>query len=272
MSSSSPWPTRPYTPRHKTFPYTPSDFLRQDPSPDTSFYSAPRFVTHIDVAAIETLKAYYANELPQAPGTRILDVCSSWVSHFPEPLEKAVDKGQVSVVGVGMNRRELERNGMLNGGRVVGDLNQKPDVGEVLREAGVSVSCGDEKEGFDAVTNVVSTDYLIHPVAVLESLRGIVKPGGRVHLVISNRCFPTKVIRRWLEVGEEERVLMVGDFLYFAGWEGIEIVELSDGVVRDGGGGAEGRGDEGLKGFMRMMGMGSGRRDPLWVVRARNGG
>ena len=59
---------------------------------------------------------------------------------------------------------------------------------------------------------------------------------------------------------------MVGDFLWFAGWREIEIVELSDGTLKDG----EGDGDDGgLKGMMAAW-LGSGRRDPLWVVRGVN--
>lgn len=200
--------------------------------------------------------------LPTTSGSKILDFCSSWISHYPEQVESAVEKGEVEVVGLGMNKRELEANKVLNGGWTVGDLNEKADLSEILQDGGIGTS-----GKFDAATNVVSTDYLTKPVEVLESLKKITKPGGRVHLVISNRCFPTKAIGRWLRVDEEERLQMVGDFLFFAGWEDIEIVELSDGVIRDAGTEGQGGGDEGLKGFMKMMGVGSGRRDPLWVVR-----
>ncbi|PPJ51043.1 hypothetical protein CBER1_07525 [Cercospora berteroae] len=261
-SQKTSWPVRSYTPRQRTWPYTAQDFRRQDNSPDPSFYSSPRFVTHIDDAAIATLREYYATVLPTAPGSRTLDFCSSWISHYPEQVENSVQNGEVKVVGLGMNKRELEANKVLNGGWAMGDLNEKPDLGQVLKDGGIGAS-----DLFDVATNVVSTDYLTKPVEVLESLKKITKPGGRVHLVISNRCFPTKAIGRWLRVDEEERLQMVGDFLFFAGWEDIEIVELSDGVIRDAGTEGQGGGDEGLKGFMKMMGMGSGRRDPLWVVR-----
>jgi len=65
-----------------------------------------------------------------------------------------------------------------------------------------------------------------------------------------------------------ESVLMVGDFLHFAGWKAIEIVEVSDGKVHQG---EEADGNS-LQGFLGRMGMGSGRRDPLWVVRGVNEG
>lgn len=78
-----------------------------------------------------------------------------------------------------------------------------------------------------------------------------------VHLVVSNRCFPSKVVGRWLRVDEEERLRMVGDYLWFSGWRGVEVVEVCDGGVREGAG---------------WFGFGGGRVDPLWVVRGVNVG
>lgn len=257
-SSSTTWPVKTYTPKHTSWPYNPSDFTRQDNRPDDAFYSAPRFVTHIDDAAIATLRDYYDQTLPRKG--KILDFCSSWISHYPPSIENAAAKGEVQVIGVGMNQAELEANKVLNHGRILVDLNQDPDVCKALRE-NRSIVDEDESSKLDASTNVVSTDYLTQPVAVLKSLREATKTGGTVHLTISNRCFPTKAISRWLRVQEEERLEMVADFLHFAGWARIEIVELSNGKV-GGGGGGEG----GLQGLMAYMGM--NQRDPLWVVRA----
>ena len=39
----------------ETFPFGPEEFQRYDETPDTSFYSQPRFVTHIDDGAIAAL-------------------------------------------------------------------------------------------------------------------------------------------------------------------------------------------------------------------------
>ncbi|KAJ9669444.1 hypothetical protein H2201_000311 [Coniosporium apollinis] len=244
-STSTPhFPTRPYKPHHKTWPYTPSDFIRQDESSDTRFYSVPRFVTHIDDAAIASLKTYYAATLPRRG--RILDFCSSWISHYPPVLEDAVAKGELEVVGMGMSGAELEANKILSsGGRVVQDLNRTPQIPASVGE-------------LDAATCVVSIDYLTKPVEVLESLRERTKEGGAVHLAVSNRCFPTKVVGRWLRISEEERLEMVGDYLWFAGWRGIEIVTVSDGKV-----------EEEPRGLMAWF---RGGRDPLWVVRGRKVG
>ncbi len=42
------------------FPFRPENFLRYDESPDSAFYSYPRFVTHIDDNAINALTKWVA--------------------------------------------------------------------------------------------------------------------------------------------------------------------------------------------------------------------
>ena len=250
---------REYKPRNTQ--YSPDDFKRQDESTDSSFYSVPRFVTHIDDAAIRDLREYYDTVLPRRG--KILDFCSSWVSHYPKSVEEASESGDLKIIGCGMNKAELDANKVLNGGRLLVDLNKNPDIAGALRSDGV---VGEDNESqLDASTNVVSLDYLIQPIAVLQSLREVTKKGGSVHLTISNRCFPTKAIDRWLKVNEDERLMMVGDFLHSAGWQRIEIVTLSDGNVGEG---EQAPPPQGLQGLMAWMGMNS--RDPLWVVRAIN--
>ena len=147
-SASKDWPVKKYTPRHTSWPYNPSDFTRQDEKPDPSFYSMPRFVTHIDDAAIATLREYYDSILPRKG--RILDFCSSWVSHYPAGVAEAAAKGEVQVVGMGMNQAELNANPVLNGGKVLADLNADPDIKTALAKAGVlptSSSSDDSKFG-----------------------------------------------------------------------------------------------------------------------------
>ena len=114
---------------------------RIDESPDFNFYSAPRFVTHIDDGAIAAVTQYYRQVLP--PGADVLDLCSSWVSHLPE--EATFGK----VVGLGMNARELEANPRLSEW-VQGDLNASPNLPF-------------DDASFDACLNVVSVDYLTRP-------------------------------------------------------------------------------------------------------------
>lgn len=213
-----------------------------DPTSDASFYSTPRFVTHIDENAIISLRVYYDHFLPKKG--RILDFCSSWVSHYPPRIEEAVESGDVIVLGTGMNAPELAKNLLLNlkGKRwTVQDLNTEPDLVLAKGEG------GEDLGRIDAATCIVSIDYLTKPMEVLSSIRKQMNEGGAVHLVISNRCFPTKVVGRWLKVSEEQRLEMVGDYLWWSGWKDVEIVEV-------------------------VKGGGWGWRDPLWVVRAVNKG
>ena len=84
-------------PRYAGFP--PGFFDRVDPSSDHNFYSEPRIVTHIDTDAIAAVGALY-EELKL--GGRILDVMSSWVSHFVDTPD--------DLVALGMNTFELEEN------------------------------------------------------------------------------------------------------------------------------------------------------------------
>ncbi|KAL9535581.1 hypothetical protein SMMN14_00552 [Sphaerulina musiva] len=236
--SPSPWPIKKYSPRHSTWPYTPQDFHRQDPSPDTQFYHQPRFVTHIDDAAIADLREYYRSVLLPGGGgggSHILDFCSSWISHYPGEMEDMVKDGEegkgLKITGLGMNYQELEANPILNNGRICWDLNVEPDLKVALTSSTSNTTTNNTISKFDISTSALSIDYLTSPISVLSSLLDLTNEGGSVHLVISNRCFPTKAIARWLRVDEEERVQMVGDFLHFAGWKGIEIVEEEEGSV-----------------------------------------
>src|ERR1700730_818434 len=92
-------------------------FQRFDESPDEEFYRQPRFVTHIDGAAIAVVTDLYPRFV--APGGAILDLMSSWVSHLPPE----VDYGRV--VGIGMNAQELAENPFLDEFHVQ-NLNRAP--------------------------------------------------------------------------------------------------------------------------------------------------
>ena len=51
------------------FPFRPEMFDRYDESLDSDFYAYPRFVTHIDDAAIAALTDHYAEVFPKSGGT-----------------------------------------------------------------------------------------------------------------------------------------------------------------------------------------------------------
>lgn len=228
--------TRQYKPANPDgpFPYTAHDMTPVEAGSDASFYRVPRIVTHIDDNAIDHLRKYYSNALPQKG--RILDFCSSWVSHYPSEVEKAAQSGKVEILGTGMNKSELSTNPALKAWSIQ-DLNEDPD----LRLPGTESQ--DPGRKLDASTCVVSIDYLTKPVEVLASIRRQTNDRGKVHLVISNRCFPTKVVGRWLKIDENQRLEMVGDYLWWSGWRHVEIVTLVEATWT---------------------------KDPLWVVRGTN--
>ena len=75
------------------WPFSPEDFTRQDQAVDSNFYYQPRFVYHIDDSAVAALTSYYAKTIK--PNSDILDICFSWVSHYPPDItfKKAVGLG-----------------------------------------------------------------------------------------------------------------------------------------------------------------------------------
>ena len=169
-------------------------FERGDPASDAIFYRPPRLVTHIDDAAIVAVSELYAElgtDGSSREHRRVLDLMSSWVSH----LRVAPDE----LVVLGMNASELDANSMATE-RIVQDLNADPVL-----------PFGDES--FDAVLCCVSIDYLVRPVEVLREAARILRPGGQVVITFSNRCFPTKAIRGWLETDDEGRCAIVLDYL-----------------------------------------------------------
>src|ERR1700722_3250832 len=77
-------------------------FTKADPGDDAALYAEPRLVTYIDDRAIAALTDFYRQALP--PGSVVLDLMSSWVSHLPPEVAYA------QAIGHGMNAVELAAN------------------------------------------------------------------------------------------------------------------------------------------------------------------
>ena len=163
--------------------YPPGFFDRLDPD-DAAFYTVTRMVTHIDEGAIDAVAELY-EELSVVGD--VLDLMSSWVSHFRTPPR--------SLIALGMNQAELDANEMATT-RMVHDLNADPRV--PLPTSSV-----------DDVVCCVSVDYLTRPVDVLRDLARVLRPRGRVVFTFSNRLFPTKAIRGWLYATDDQRCAIV---------------------------------------------------------------
>jgi SAM-dependent methyltransferase len=167
-------------------------FDRADPTPDSAFYAPLRLVTHIDDGANAAVGALYA-EL--GVDGEVLDLMSSWISHFERPPAR--------LVGLGMNAAELRVNEAL-AEHVVHDLNTDPTLPF-------------PDDSFDDATCCVSVDYLVEPVAVFREVGRVLRPGGRFVVTFSNRCFPTKAIRGWLGTTDEGHVEIVRRYFALSG-------------------------------------------------------
>jgi len=180
--------------------FPPGFFDRGDPSPDGRFYVVPRLVTHIDPGAVAAVGVLY-DEL----GVRgeVLDLMSSWVSHFTSRPER--------LTVLGMNREELDDNPHA-AHAVVHDLNADP-----------TLPFGDAS--FDDAVCCVSVDYLVEPVAVFREVARVLRPGGRFVCTFSNRCFPTKAVRGWLQASDAQRCDIVARYFRLAGDYEPAVVE-----------------------------------------------
>lgn len=162
-------------------------FSRADESNDAIFYSIPRLVTHIDDDAIAAVGELY-EEL--GIDGDVLDLMSSWVSHFrTTPRHLRV---------LGMNEEELRSNPAA-ADVIVHDLNADPRIPLATESIDEAVCC-------------VSVDYLTHAVDVFRDVARVLRPGGRFVCTFSNRVFPTKAIRGWLYSSDEDRCALVADY------------------------------------------------------------
>ncbi len=188
-------------------PSFPADaFRRTDESPDENFYAAPRFVTHIDDAAIAAVTQIYREYFP--PGGAILDLMSSWISHLPPEMKYR------RVVGLGMNAAELAGNPRLHE-RVVQDLNRDPHLPFHNQE-------------FDALAICVSIDYLTRPVTILREVARVLRPEMPLVITFSNRCFPTKAINAWNQTDDAGHQQLVTGWLHESDrFDSIEALDRS---------------------------------------------
>ncbi|MCY7376283.1 MAG: methyltransferase domain-containing protein [Pyrinomonadaceae bacterium] len=185
-------------------------FRRSDESADERFYDFPRFVTHIDDAAINVVTEIYREFFP--PGGAILDLMSSYVSHLPD------DVNYSRVAGLGMNADELAANPRLTT-RVVQNLNAEP----------ILPFANDE---FDAAAIGVSVQYLIEPFTVFGEIGRVLKENAPLVVTFSNRCFPTKAVRVWNAGDDVEHIELVR--YYFAASDRFTAIEIRRHTPRGG--------------------------------------
>lgn len=186
-------------------------FDKEDAADDAAFYEEARLETHIDDAAIAALTDFYRQMLPS--GGVILDLGSSWISHYPD------DVAFGEVIGHGMNAEELAANPRLDRW-FIQDFNRDP----VLPLGDASI---------DAATMCVSVQYLQRPIELFSEVARVLKPGAPVIVSFSNRCFPTKAVAVWFALGESGHADLVRLYLAGAGFAEIAATRLLDGWASD---------------------------------------
>ena len=181
-------------------------FERMDEEDDRLFYLQPRRVVHIDDGAIAAVGRLFQEMVP--PDSVVLDLMSSWRSHWPSGHPKA------RMVGLGLNREEMEDN---------------PDLDEaIVHDVNRDIVLPFEDEVFDAVLITVSAQYLVHPVETFQEVNRILKPGGVFIVSFSNRMFATKAVYVWRASTDRGRVDLVGTYMETAGnYEDIQGLFLN---------------------------------------------
>jgi SAM-dependent methyltransferase len=185
-------------------PFTPEMFDRMDDSGDALFYASPRKVVHIDENAIAAAGQAIGEILP-AHGV-LLDLMSSWRSHFPQGFVKQ------KLVGLGLNAEEMVDNPDLDE-HIVHDLNATPQL--PFADA-----------MFDGAVVTVSVQYMTRPLETFAEMARILKPRAPFLVLYSNRMFPTKAVRIWQVLSEGQRAGLIREYFQQAG--GFDEPEFRD--------------------------------------------
>jgi len=176
-------------------PFTPEMFQRMDDDDDGVFYAFPRKVVHIDEPAIAAAGQYMAKTF--APQGVLLDLMSSWRSHLPRGFVKQ------KLIGLGLNAEEMADNPDLDE-YIVHDVNANPQLPFT-------------DDFFDGVVITVSIQYLTRPIEVFADVRRVLKGESPFLILFSNRMFPTKAVRVWQALRDEQRVELVRSYFHYAG-------------------------------------------------------
>jgi len=193
-----------------------SMFGRLDSSSDVDFYSEPRLVEHVDDQAVGLMTEYVSNVAIQPKTQSVLDLCSSWTSHIggdkPHPPR---------ISGLGMNAKEMEANPALTDWTVQ-DLNRQPKLPY-------------DDNSFDCVLCQLSIDYLTRPLEVCKEVGRVLKHGGTVHVLFSNRLFLQKAVAIWTGKDDIDHAYTVACYLHFCngGFTNIRAKDLSVRKGRD---------------------------------------
>ena len=174
-----------------------------DESNDEEFYSEPKFVYHLDLNFRQCLSQVYKDEIDEY--STVLDLMSSWDSYLPK--ENTYQK----VIGHGLNKKELERNNILDSFWVQNfNLNQ-----DIRLENG----------SIDYCLMVAAWQYLQYPENLTKEISRILSDKGKIIVSFSNRAFWHKAPNIWTTSTEDERVQYVRKVLISNGFKEPRIIK-----------------------------------------------
>ncbi len=174
-----------------------------DESNDEEFYSEPKFVYHLDSNFRQYLSQVYKDEIDEY--STVLDLMSSWDSYLPK--ENTYQK----VIGHGLNKKELERNNILDSFWVQNfNLNQ-----DIRLENG----------SIDYCLMVAAWQYLQYPENLTKEISRILSDKGKIIVSFSNRAFWHKAPNIWTTSTEDERIQYVRKVLISNGFKEPRIIK-----------------------------------------------
>ena len=174
-----------------------------DESNDEEFYSEPKFVYHLDSNFRQYLSQIYKDEIDEY--STVLDLMSSWDSYLPK------ENNYQKVIGHGLNKKELERNNILDSFWVQNfNLNQ-----DIRLENG----------SIDYCLMVAAWQYLQYPENLTKEISRILSDKGKIIISFSNRAFWHKAPNIWTTSTEDERVQYVRKVLISNGFKEPRIIK-----------------------------------------------
>ena len=174
-----------------------------DESNDEEFYSEPKFVYHLDSNFRQYLSQVYKDEIDEY--STVLDLMSSWDSYLPN------ENKYKKVIGHGLNKKELERNNILDSFWVQNfNLNQ-----DIRLENG----------SIDYCLMVAAWQYLQYPENLTKEISRVLSKKGKIIVSFSNRAFWHKAPNIWTTSTEDERVQYVRKVLISNGFKEPRIIK-----------------------------------------------
>ena len=174
-----------------------------DENNDEEFYSEPKFVYHLDSNFRQSLSKVYKDEIDEY--STVLDLMSSWDSYLPK------ENNYQKVIGHGLNKKELEKNNILDSFWVQNfNLNQ-----DIRLENG----------SIDYCLMVAAWQYLQYPENLTKEISRILSDKGKIIVSFSNRAFWHKAPNIWTTSTEDERVQYVRKVLISNGFKEPRIIK-----------------------------------------------